>query len=164
MSVKDWYFKNLGHWSDIVDHLPRLYESAKGNVVEIGTRAGYSTSAFLAGVAERGGHLTSIDINECLSSLKHPQWTFVKADSITQGKTIADSLPEIDVLLVDGDHSYEGCLSDLQTFGKKAKKIFVHDTDAENYPGVRSAVRDFVIDTKRDLIFHPKSYGMAEIT
>jgi len=164
LSVSDWYAHNLSHWSDIQDHLPRLYEAAKGTVVEIGTRAGYSTSALLAGVEAHSGKLTSVDVNECLSGLHHPQWEFVRCDSVKGAEELRDKLPqEIDVLFVDGDHSYEGCLSDLENFGPRAKRIFVHDTDAENYPGVRQAVTKYCDDSKRSVIFHPKSYGMAEI-
>ncbi len=73
------------------------------------------------------------------------------------------SLPDAEVLFVDGDHTYFGALTDLQTFGWKAKKIFVHDTDAPDYPGVRKAVDKFCEETKRKVTYHSGSYGMAEI-
>jgi hypothetical protein len=44
-----------------------------------------------------------------------------------------------------------------------AKRIFVHGTNAPNFPGVRKAVEEFVKETGRKLIYHSGSYGMAEI-
>jgi hypothetical protein len=44
-----------------------------------------------------------------------------------------------------------------------AKRIFVHDMDALNLPGVRNAVEGFVNETGRKMIYHFGSYGMAEI-
>ncbi len=44
-----------------------------------------------------------------------------------------------------------------------AKRIFVHDTDAPNFPGVRKAVEEFVNATGRKLIYHFGGYGMGEI-
>lgn len=144
--------------------MPRLFEAAKGTVVEIGTRAGYSTSALLAGVEKNGGKLFSVDIRECLPDIKHPQWMFICCDSVKNVETLRHALPDtIDVLLVDGDHTYEGCLSDLENFGCRAKKIFVHDTDAPAYPDVKVATLQFCANHERDVVFHDKSFGMAEI-
>lgn len=159
MSAREAYDKNLTQWSDVQAHLPLLYESAKGNCVEIGVREGMSTSALLAGIEEHGGHLWSIDINDCQVFAGHPRWTFIHADS----KHVKPPCREIDVLFVDGDHSYDGAFSDLQMFGPLAKRIFVHDTEAPNYPDVKRAVEDFVRVDKRAVFYHLKSFGMAEI-
>lgn len=163
MSAKPKYEYHLKNWSDIQDHLPRLYASAKGNCMEIGVRSGCSTSALLAGIEERGGHLYSVDINDCPIFSGHPNWTFYRADSIKDEAIKALLGNDYDVLFVDGDHSYEGALSDLKAFGPKAKRIFVHDTDAPDYPGVRLAVETFVKQTGRKVTYWPGSFGMAEI-
>ena len=162
MSARHKYEYHLTHWSDIQDHLPRLYEAARGNCLEIGVRSGCSTSALLAGIEEHGGHLYSMDIDDCRVFDGHPNWTFMNIDTV-QGKA---ELPakEWELAFIDGDHSYEGALSDLTKFGIKAKRIFVHDTDAPDYPGVRKAVDEFVKQTGRKVTYHHGSYGMAEIT
>lgn len=163
MSAKDKYFNNLVNWSDIQGHLPRLYEAARGECLEIGVRAGMSTSALLAGIEERGGHLTSVDINDCPVFAGHPSWSFIRANSVGDADIKQLLAKEYEILFVDGDHSYEGALSDLTAFGPKAKRIFVHDTDAPDYPGVRKAVEEFVKQTGRNVTYWPGSYGMAEI-
>lgn len=164
MSAKDKYEFHLQNWSDIQDHLPRLFSAAKGNVLEIGVRSGVSTSALLAGIEEKFGHLYSVDIDHCEVFLGHPRWTFYKADSIKQAEFLQAILPDkLDVLFVDGDHTYFGALSDLMKFGPRAETIFVHDTDAPNFPGVRQAVEDFAKGTNRTVTYHSGSYGLAEI-
>src|SRR5678810_372588 len=68
--------------SDIQHHLGLLFSLAHGNVLELGTRGGVSTVALLAGVELRGGHVWSVDIEDCSGVLPpHPQWTFVQGDS-----------------------------------------------------------------------------------
>lgn len=132
--------------------------------VEIGVRGGMSTSALLAGIEKHGGHLWSFDINDCPVFRGHPQWTFTQIDTVKQPKEALDCAPIfIKVAFIDGDHSYEGALSDIETFGSRAEIIFVHDTDAPDYPGVRKAVEDFCLRNNRKAVYHHGSYGMAEI-
>jgi hypothetical protein len=52
----------------------------------------------------------------------------------------------------------------LQSFGPNAKRIFVHDSDAPDFPGVRKAVDTFCAQMNRKVTYHSGSYGMAEIT
>ncbi len=84
-------------------------------------------------------------------------------NSILESERLRGLLPEIEVLFVDGDHTYAGALADLMNFGPQAKRIFVHDTDAPDFPGVRTAVEKFCEETKRKAIYHHGSFGMAEI-
>lgn len=159
MSAKAAYEFHLANWSDIRDHLPRLYEAAKGNCLEIGVRSGVSTSALLAGIEKHGGHLWSMDIDDCRVFEGHPNWTFLRADS--QNVIPFPDIEIFDLAFVDGDHTHEGALNDLRNC--RAWRIFVHDTDAPNFPGVRKAVEDFVEETGRKVIYHSGSFGMAEI-
>jgi hypothetical protein len=100
---------------DMKDFAPWLRDHAKGNIVEIGVRDGASTSAFLLGLEEHGGHLWSIDIQPCGELFKgHPQWSFLQADTKDQ-KAIIKFIPfEIDVLFIDGDHSKAGVINDIE--------------------------------------------------
>lgn len=122
-------------------HLPFLYEVAKGNVLEIGVHCGISTTAFLAGLEEHGGHLYSIDVHPSCRYVHfhHPQWTFYcswSGDSIWAPACL-------DVLFIDGDHSYSAVLSDLNTWGPRAKMILCHDADSASFPGVRQAIEEY---------------------
>lgn len=88
----------------------------------------------------------------------------MQADSVAHRDSLKSFVPDkLSLLFVDGDHTYEGALSDLKTFGVMADRILIHDTDAPDFPGVRQAVEDFVKETGRKVHYHPGSYGMAEI-
>ena len=103
-------------------------------VLEIGVRWGTSTLAFLHGIKDRGKKhkylkLYSMDIGDCSKVVKDDElkkyWEFMQGDSKT--------LPwdkEIDVLLIDGDHSYEGVKADYERFEPFVKEggiILMHD-------------------------------------
>lgn len=164
MTASEAYGINCGVWSDIQDHLPLLHHSARGNVLEIGVRGGASTSALLSGVEKHGGHLWSVDINNC-RIFDHPQWTFIQANSIKEKERILSAIPDdLEVLFVDGDHSYEGCLSDLLAFGPRAKTIFVHDCECpDTFPGVRQAFDEFASKWGKGSTVISGSYGMGVI-
>jgi len=108
------------------------YKKKLRTIVEIGVRGGVSTNAFLLGIRDRGhknARLFSIDIADCSGvvqdeSLKN-NWTFIQNDS----KTL-DWNREIDILLIDGDHSYDGVKADYEKyepFVKDGGLILLHD-------------------------------------
>ena len=100
---------------DMRDFVVWLREHARGNVMEIGVRDGASTSAFLSGVEEHGGHVYSIDVEPCGNLFAgHPQWTFIQANSTDLQAVIRQIPYQIDLLLIDGDHSRAGVLADFE--------------------------------------------------
>jgi hypothetical protein len=123
--------------NNMAGFVPLLYSICTGhkkklrNIVEIGVRSGVSTKAFLYGLRDRGhknAHLYSIDINNCAQNcpqgLEH-LWTFIEGDAreVVWNK-------EIDVLLIDGDHSYDGVKADYDKympFVKDGGLILFHD-------------------------------------
>jgi predicted O-methyltransferase YrrM len=100
---------------DMRDFATWMFEHAKGNVMEIGVRDGASTSSFLLGVERHGGHVYSVDVQDVGHLFKgHHQWTFIHANS-TDFQTVIKQIPfEIDLLLIDGDHSRAGVINDFQ--------------------------------------------------
>lgn len=50
----------------------------------------------------------------------------------------------IDLLWIDGGHSYEFVYADLENFGPHAKVIALHDWDNEFWPSIREAVEAFL--------------------
>jgi len=159
------FAENSRVWTDMEEHMQFLFDSAKGMVMEIGVRGGASTSALLAGVEAHSGHLWSVDVNPC-RVFDHPDWTFTQANSITEAERIKAIIPEhLDVLFVDGDHTYEGCLSDLQNYGPRADLILVHDCLCpETYPGVRKASEEYAASLGVPLVIREGSYGLGVIT
>lgn len=132
--------KNLDTW----EHLPFLHSIAKGNVLEIGVHCGVSTTAFLAGLEEHGGHLWSVDVHPACRYVHydHPLWTF---SCIWSGDIPTPQLP-LDVLFVDGDHSEGAVLKDLEIWGEMVRKgglILLHDAETASFPGVRSAINGY---------------------
>lgn len=117
---------------DMYHYSPFLREIAKGNILEIGVRGGVSTAAFLLGLDDKKeGHLYSIDIDpECRNIFDHPRWSFLYGDSNVD----MFDVPELDILLVDGDHRYQPALKDLTRFEPYVKKggiIMMHDVEPD---------------------------------
>ena len=165
---RDAYRYWLEHWSDVQTHLPVLYEAARGNVLELGVRAGVSTCALLAGVADHGGHVWSVDINDCRPAIgPHPDWTFIQADSCDEA-TIRPNLPgPLDCLFIDTEHTEDRTIRELRTWGDHVRRggiILLHDTDdMSTYPGVRRAIEQYSRETGRTPEYREGSYGLGVI-
>lgn len=155
--------------SDIQQHLGLLYSLARGNVLELGTRTGVSTSALLAGVEARGGHVWSVDIdpNSAQVAPGHPQWTFIQSDSrdvATVLKGLPEDVEDFDVILVDTIHTYEHVVEELAVWRKYLRcgaHILLHDP--ETFPGVRRAITEFCERTGWQVTFILPCNGMAVI-
>jgi len=144
-------------------HLPFLRSVAKGNVLELGVHVGMSTTALLAGVEENGGHLFSVDVHPSCRYVwyGHPQWTFFCPWS---GDVVSPDLP-LDVLFIDGDHSYGSVSADLEAWAKKVRPgglVLLHDADCPAFPGVRQAIEEFCGTNIRHEL-RPGSNGMEII-
>ena len=115
-------------------------------ILEIGVRHGTSTNAFLLGIEERKHpektHLYSIDIKDTSSVLDRflgeerfntlkSFWTLIVNDS----KKVEWN-KEVDVLFIDGNHTYEGAKADYERympFVKRGGIILIHDVLATKY-------------------------------
>jgi len=161
----------LEHWSDMQTHLPTLFEAARGNVLELGVRAGVSTSALLAGVEAHGGHVWSVDRDDCSPVFAgHPQWTFVQADSCDWkviGWNDPNNFVELDLLFIDTEHTEDRTIRELITWGaimKPGGAIMLHDTDdGSTYPGVRNAIEAYCAERGLTPEYHEGSYGLGVI-
>jgi predicted O-methyltransferase YrrM len=121
--------------SDIVDHLPYLFEAARGKqVIELGVRGGNSAAAFLAAVERDGGHVWSVDIvaphvpTEWHDS---PLWDFLLGDDLS----LAEQLPDgVDVVFIDTSHTFMQTLCEIDTYAPKVRAggvMLFHDTELE---------------------------------
>lgn len=112
-------------------------ETGAKHVVEIGLGGGNSSMAFLLALKETGGILTSIDVQECEDARHYigmlpatANWRFLRLRSDDAVASIRTSDP-IDVLLIDGFHSYGQCRSDYFNFAPLVRRggyILFHDS------------------------------------
>jgi predicted O-methyltransferase YrrM len=153
---------------DIDMHASWIESVAAGDVFEIGVRTGISTAAFLLGLEAHGGHLYSLDNNPgCIVSIhSHPQWTFIAGDS-RDVEDIKRQIPtSLDVLMVDGDHTYKGVFADLANYASLVRsggRIILHDVASEYDPGVRKAFDEFIEVTGFESEIFPSWVGLGQI-
>ena len=158
--------------SDIQHHLGLLFSLARGNVLELGTRSGVSTAALLAGVERHGGHVWSVDLDDCSHvAAGHPQWTFIQGSSTDKGPVLgaafgypSDSTGWIHLLLIDTEHTYEQAQAELALWGPHVAPggtILMHDP--ETFPGVRRAAQEFADAQGWPITFVLPCNGMAVI-
>lgn len=76
----------------------------------------------------------------------------IEADSQAVGQAWTGP---IDLLWLDGDHSREGVLADLRSFGHWAQIIACHDYGNPDYPGVRQAIAEYLTGHR--------NWGVAEV-
>lgn len=137
------------------------------NILEIGVARANSTKRILDALDKRTqtgrrgtGHLYSIDIDS-LCARRVPEqlrkyWTFICGDS--------KEIPwdkEIDILFIDGDHSYEMAKSDFERFEKFLKPgglIFMHDVLVERY-----GVKDFWEEITYPKVILPFTSGLGVV-
>lgn len=106
-----------------------------GVYLEVGVRNGRS---LMFARKHSKGYVFGIDVgHEILLDkfAKEKAWNFIHKAS---NEAVKDWELPIDVLFIDGDHTYEGCMDDWKNFSpfvKKGGQVFFHDCD-ETSPGV----------------------------
>jgi predicted O-methyltransferase YrrM len=124
-------------------------------VCEIGSYLGASTAFLAAAATIRGGHVHAVDTwrNDAMPDgpgedtfKRFSDNTRLFQHVITTHRGLAADMKHrvgaVDLLFVDGDHSYEGALADLTNYGPKIKAggfLVVHDF---GYEGVSRAVSE----------------------
>jgi predicted O-methyltransferase YrrM len=184
-TVRDGYLDRCSRWSDIREYLPFLYETARSypgvRVLELGSRRGNSTLAFLAAAEEAGGHVWSNDITDVAADpagmgpwSRTPLWTFVRGDDMDV--TVQSLLPaRCDVLFLDTSHEYLHTLAELQAYMPRVAEggvALFHDTNLIGWPGyawdrdvppVQAALDDWCAETGLTWENLPGEYGMGVI-
>lgn len=162
--------------SDIYLHLPRfvdlVLDRSAQHVVELGTRTGVSTIAWLYGLASTVGRLTSIDIDERPPIGDFDHWTFVQGDDLDP--SIVGQLEPADIVFVDTSHHYDHTLAELHVYSHLVRRpglIVCHDTELPIPDGaparplypVRTAIEHFCDDEGFSWSNTPECWGLGVI-
>jgi cephalosporin hydroxylase len=162
--------------SDIYLHLPRFVELVleldAQHVIELGTRTGVSTIAWLYALERTGGRLTSVDIDPRPDIGEWEHWTFHQAHDLDP--FLLSELDPADIVFIDTSHVYEHTRSELNVYRYMVNRgglIVCHDTELEwpedaprrpRFP-VRTAIAEFCDAEGFDWSNDPKCCGLAEI-
>jgi predicted O-methyltransferase YrrM len=140
--------------SDIQDHMPRLKVMVEQlmpiNIIELGTRQGYSTVAFLTALRTRPhAHLYSVDMQPVYGELEPwrdniDQWTFLETSDIPYPA----GLPQFaDMIFLDTDHLLETTRAEIITYMDHLSEdgvMLFHDIAIFRNFGVRQAIQEFL--------------------
>jgi len=154
-------FEKVPSWTSIAERekLAELAEQvpAGGHIVEIG--ALYGGMTIVMGSANGNARITSIDNFSwtppgyearpaCRAEMERNLSEFGVSAQIIEGdsREIGTTwLEPIDLLWIDGGHSYDFVRSDLECFGPHAQVIACHDYDNQFWPDIRQAVEHFMV-------------------
>jgi predicted O-methyltransferase YrrM len=157
MSLEEEYHRLCTEPSDIHLHLPRFVDLALArdarHVIELGTRTGVSTVAWLYALEQTGGRLTSVDVDEKPGIGDYPHRTFIQGDDTDP--ELFESLEMADIVFIDTSHIYEHTLRELNLYRwvvKPGGVIVCHDTELQSPIGapprplfpVKTAIKEFV--------------------
>jgi predicted O-methyltransferase YrrM len=184
-TLYDGYLDRLSRRSDIREYLPFLYETARSypgvRVLELGTRQGNSTLAFLAAAEAAGGHVWSCDIADVTRDPQGmlpwkgtPRWTFIRGDDMHPA--VRAALPGgYDVLFIDTSHEYGHTLAELRACMPRLVPggvALLHDTDLTGWPGydwtgtvppVRQALGEYCAEAGLSWENMPGKYGLGVV-
>lgn len=135
MNIQEYYKTCLDKPSDIVEHLPTLFEVAKlpeiQKITEFGTRDGESTAAFLAAIDGTDKTIVSYDLYR--SDINN-EYETIKNYKYFQSDTLQIKIEPTDLLFVDTLHTYFQLYNELGLHSKQVSKcIILHDTHTYGY-------------------------------
>lgn len=177
LTLEDRYAQACATPSDIYEHLPTLvalvekHRAGPGLVIELGTRTGVSTVAFLHALAGSGGHLWSVDLDPPPDLGKQKHWTFIQGDDCSP-EVFAQMPRMVDVVFVDTDHDYAHTLRELELYRWLVRPggiMLFHDTQLAHPAGippqppfpVRRALDTFCRAEGYEWVDDPKCFGLG---
>ena len=162
--------------TDIQNHLPRMYDLVTSlgakHVIELGTRTGVSTVAWLHALAKTGGTLTSVDLLPRPDMPEYYHWTYIQGDDTDP--SVTSKLEVADIVFIDTSHYYDHTKRELETYKNLVKPggvICLHDTLLETPEGnpdhikfpVRVALDEFCANTGWSYTHYDDSWGFAVV-
>ena len=162
--------------SDIVEHLPTfvdlVLELDAKTVVELGTRTGVSTVAWLYALEQTGGRLISVDIDAQPDLGTYPHWEFIQGDDCSPD--VFSRMPsQADIVFIDTSHDYQHTVRELNLYRwvvRSGGRIVLHDTELPHPEGVngppypvKRAVTEFCDAEGLAWTNHPNCWGLGII-
>jgi cephalosporin hydroxylase len=175
-TLADEYERVCATPSDIYLHLPRfvamVLERDAQHVIELGTRTGVSTIAWLDGLSQTGGRLTSVDIDERPAIGEFEHWSFIQGDDLDPD--VVAQLDECDILFLDTSHLYDHTVAELRIYRHLVRPggiLVCHDTMLERPEGaparprfpVACAIEEFCRDEGLQWRNIPECWGLGVI-
>jgi predicted O-methyltransferase YrrM len=132
--LADLYAEQCATPSDIYEHLPVFVDLVRTmdakHVIELGTRTGVSTYAWLYALEQTGGRLTSVDIDAKPPIGDYDHWTFIQGDDLDPA--VYAQLEPADIVFVDTSHLYDQTVHELNLYRwlvKPGGVMVLHDTE-----------------------------------
>jgi predicted O-methyltransferase YrrM len=163
--------------SDIVLHLPRFVAMVEAmnaqHVIELGSRTGVSTVAWLYALAKTGGRLTSVDLDAAPAAGDHDHWTHIQGND--ESPEVFAQLEPADIVFIDTSHHYEHTARELHLYRQLVKPgglIVCHDTElplpegapkADPLYPVKRAIERFTAETGDTWTNITECYGLGII-
>lgn len=177
MSLESVFWDLCKTNSDIQHHLPRFAGMVLNldarHVIELGTRTGISTVAWLYALGITGGHLTSVDLLERPENIpEFPHWDYIQGDDLDPA--VISQLSSAEIVFIDTSHTYDQTAAELRAYRplvRRGGRIVCHDTQLEHPPGaplvpafpVRQAVVEYVEAEGLRWTEYEDSFGLAVI-
>ena len=155
---------------DVLERLYREARDAKGDVVEFGTKRGRSAIAFAWGIQDREDASASRAYlhthDPCSSQPEEVERitgqilkNFVDHDArqvcfhaIRSQDVPSMPFINVDLVFIDGDHSYEGCRHDLDWALRVMERggvVIVDDVETPGFPGIDRALMEVRFESNR---------------
>lgn len=158
--------------------LLKYLASFKPRILEIGTASGVTAAC----VAQSNPNASLICVDKFLDyegsdydKDRKQNWKknaeenmqLVECDSSELLKRLPTHLFQFDLIIIDGDHSYEGCLQDLKMVFpyciKGVTSIVCHDYGDPNHFGVMQAVHQFLHENPKTFRFVNIHHSLVEL-
>ena len=177
MTLAEMYAERCITPSDIFLHLPRMValveELNAQHVIELGSRSGVSTVAWLYALESTGGHLTSVDLDSAPEIGTWTEWRHIQGDDLAP-ETLA-MLEPADIVFIDTSHAFHQTVRELNTYRwlvKPGGVIVCHDTELarpEDSPPsdplfpVKRAIEQFVAENGLQWLNVAECFGLGVI-
>ena len=154
-SVRFFPFWNPNETSQVIGLIQMINyvlskDSNLSHWIEIGSLIGESSTIFLG--FDQIQRLDCVDKSvDATNICKNKHKCYIDSNRLYVHNTsseqfAANIIDPVDVVYIDGDHSYQGAMNDIEIYFNKLKIggfLCGHDYNSTSWPGVYSAVNDF---------------------